>query len=221
MTDNVLQTKLEQSMSIISDLNWRYATKKFSSKKLSDQQVETLLESLRLTASSLGVQPWKFIVIKNEAIRAELVPHSYGQAQISEASHLILLAAPLNYTNDDVDSYIDFMAKERGATKEAISGYSDIIKGYIAGHSKTESDNWITKQAYIALGNLLTVCAVEKIDSCPMEGFDKAKWDEILGLTEMGLRSVVACPVGFRHNEDHHQTMNKVRFPMSDLLIEI
>jgi len=212
---------MEIDMSIISALNWRYATKKFSNKPLNEEQVETVLESLRLTASSLGVQPWKFIVIKNKEIRDELVSHSYGQEQVRDASHLILLAAPISYTNVDVDQYIEFMAKERGATKEAIAGYSDIIKGYIAGHTKEQLDDWISKQSYIALGNLLTVCAVEKIDSCPMEGFDKQKWDEILGLTGMGLRSVVACPIGYRSEDDHHQVMNKVRFPMSDLLIEI
>lgn len=113
------------------------------------------------------------------------------------------------------------MAAERGVTEESIEGYSTLIKGYINNHTKEQLNTWLSKQLYIALGNMLTVCAIEKVDACPMEGFDKKVWDEILGFEKLGLRSVLACPIGYRSPEDHHQFMKKVRFPMSDVLIEM
>ncbi len=113
------------------------------------------------------------------------------------------------------------MAAERSVDLESFEAYSLLIKDHIAGHSKEQLNEWLTKQLYIVLGNMLTVCAIEKVDCCPMEGFDKTAWDEILGLEKLGLQSVLACPIGYRSEDDHHQHMRKIRYPMSHLLIEM
>jgi nitroreductase len=206
---------------IIEDLNWRYACKKFDAdKKITDEDFNTLLESLRLTPSSYGLQPWKFIVVENPALREELVDASYKQAQVKDASHLIVLASPSKFDEKFVTDYIVDTAKTRGQEVSELDGFKKMLM-MIPNKSPEAQYNWAKNQVYIALGNLMTVCAQMRIDNCPMEGFQAKKYDEILGLTEMGLTSMVVCPVGYRHSEDKYSELKKVRFSQDNLTIKI
>ena len=200
---------------------WRYATKQFDpSKKLTESQIKILLESLRLSASSFGLQPWKFVVVENTKIRQELVQHSWGQRQVSEASHLIVLCSLLDMTETHVDANIERMAAMRGVPMDSLAGFKKMVMGFLSKFDTALKQKWMRDQVYLALGSLLTVCAVEGIDSCPMEGFDPAAYDRILGLNEKGLKSVVVCPVGYRSTEDKYSLQPKVRFEF-DTVIEV
>lgn len=210
---------------IIDSLNWRYATKAFDTdKKLSDEQVNTLLESVNLSASSYGLQPWKIVVVKNSDFRAQIKEASWGQAQTTDASHLFVLTIVKDVNDAYVDKFINLVSTTRAIDVVNLEGYSQMMKGSIK--TKMEKGgieavkDWSAKQAYIALGTLLTACAIEKIDTCPMEGFDNKKIDEILGLAELGLESVLMCPVGYRSSQDETANYKKVRFPKEDMVIE-
>ncbi len=203
--------------SIITSLNWREATKAFDpEKKLSAEQLDTLLEAARLAPSSYGLQPWNFVVVTDPEVRAKLREASWGQAQVTDASHLIVLAAK---TPSDalVDEYIADIAETRGVTTESLDGFSQMMKGMLAGLDEAARLTWAKKQVYLALGVLATAAAELRIDGCPMEGFDAGKYDEILGLTELGLSATVLFPVGFRAADNG---MTKVRFPKEKLVIE-
>lgn len=206
--------------SIIEDLSWRYACKKFDpSKKISDKDFEIILESLRLTPSSYGLQPWKFVVVKNEEKREKLIAASYNQKQVAEASHLVVLCAPTDFNASNVEAYIDNIIKTRGAHAASLEGYKNMMLGHI---ERLESSNkkmeWMVKQIYIALGNVMTVAATMRIDTCPMEGFSPSQYDEILGLKDKNLTSIVVCPFGYRSSEDQYAQVEKVRFNKDQLV---
>lgn len=203
---------------ILADLEWRYACKKFDpSNKLSDQEVNTLLESLRLTASSYGLQPWKFLLVNNKELRERLVSASFGQKQVVEASHLIVLCAKADVDEAHVDAYLKDVAETRGDTLESLEGFKKMLMMAVNKPDDKKLD-WAKKQLYIALGTLLTVCAKLRIDSCPMEGFRPKEVNEILGLKEKGLRSVLLCPVGHRAEDDAYTEKSKVRFERSEVI---
>ncbi|HEY5714643.1 MAG TPA: NAD(P)H-dependent oxidoreductase [Candidatus Gracilibacteria bacterium] len=219
--------------SIISDLQWRYATKQFDpEKKISDQDFQTLLEALILTPSSYGLQPWKFVVVQDPELRAKLVPHSWNQRQIVEASHLIVLCRLQNIDEKYIDHYVQTIAQKRTAhakgtdhdqalkaMMESLGSYKEMmVGGVLKGMDDTSRAQWAEKQVYIALGNLMTVAATMHIDACPMEGFDPQKYDEILGLKAKGLHAVVICPVGYRSKDDKYAHLAKVRFEASQLV---
>lgn len=208
-------------MNIIESLNWRYATKKFDTKKLDQSQIDRVLESLRLSASSFGLQPMHIVMVENPKVREELVAQSWGQRQVVEASHLLVLCRQNDMTDSDVDNYIDLIVEARQAPKESLAQYTEIMKASVVKFPKEQKAGWMTNQVYLGLGNLLTACAVEGIDACPMEGFDKAAYDRILNLEEKGLSSVVVCPVGYRSAEDKYAEAPKVRKPMSEVLHKI
>lgn len=198
---------------LIEDLNWRYACKEFDkSKKISDSDFETLLESLRLTASSFGMQLWNFVVVKNNELREKLVEKSWGQKQVADASHLIVLCIKTDATESDVDAYIEDIVKTRGVEKETLAGFKNMLMGFISKKSLEQKHSWMKDQVYIALGTLLTVCASMRIDSCPMEGISPKGFDEVLNLEEKGLKAVLACPVGYRSENDKYSKIAKVRF---------
>ena len=206
---------------IIEALNWRYAVKTFdASKQLTDAQLSILTESLRLSASSYGLQPWKFIVVSNPEIRKKLRESAWNQPQITDASHLIVLAVK-NIDAAAVDAYMESVAKTRGVTMESLKGYGDMIKGSFTGKSPETLKEWAARQVYIALGTLLMVAAHEEIDACPMEGFDAKKFDEILGLDKLGLKSKVLAAVGYRSAEDKSLALPKSRFSKEEVVIEI
>lgn len=208
--------------SVITQLNWRMATKNFDpSQKISDSEFELLLEALRLSPSSYGMQPWKFVVVKNSDIREKLQTASYGQKQITDASHLVILCAKTSLGQADVDHYIQSTADVRGLKIEDLAGFKGMLSGFVGGKEKEVLQNWATKQVYIALGNLLTTCAMVNIDTCPMEGFDPAAYSEILGLEKLGLAATLVCPVGYRLADAPEAKEKKVRFPKEELIIVV
>ncbi|MDJ0726807.1 MAG: NAD(P)H-dependent oxidoreductase [Prochloraceae cyanobacterium] len=197
--------------SVLEQLNWRYATKKFDpTKKIPDKVWEVLEQSLVLAPSSFGLQPWKFIVVRNPEIRSKLLEHSWGQTMVVDASHLVVLTVKKDINETDVDEYIKTIAEVRETTVEKLAGFSNQIKGFLK--QPIDLNVWSTKQVYIALGQFMTSAAMLEIDTCPMEGFIPAKYDEILGLTETRYSSVVLCPAGYRADDDKYATLPKVRF---------
>jgi len=209
-------------MNIIDSLKWRYAVKKFDTNKdLSEIQIETLKEAFNLTATSYGLQPLKLVIIKNKKIQEKLVPFSWNQQQILQASHLLVICIKDNYTTKEVENYFNLVQKIRNTPDEVINPFKKFLTAEIA--KKTQEELYVSNknQAYIALGNLLTVCASQEIDSCPMEGFTPDKYDEILDLTKDNLKSVLVLPVGFRASDDYMKDLTKVRKNISDSIIEI
>lgn len=204
---------------IIEDLNWRYATKKFDpKKKISQQQLDTLLEVLRLTPTSYGLQPFKFLVVENQTIREKLKEKSWGQSQITDASHLIILSAYIDLHDYHVDELMQNTTDTRELEPSVLSNYSDFLKGTIAKLEQTKKKEWNSKQVYIALGYLLQACAQLRIDSIPMEGFDAEGYDEILDLKSKNLHALVVCPIGFRAEDDSSQHWKKVRKSHDELV---
>lgn len=209
-------------MSIIDDLNWRYACKQFdSSRKLTDEQLNQLIEALRLTPSSFGMQPWKFLLIENTELREKLVEASWKQNQVKDASHLFVLCAPLEIDEAYVDRFITSTATARGQEVSELEGFRNMLIKMIVGKDAAWQLSWAKNQIYIALGNLMTVCAHLRIDCCPMEGFVSSKYDEILGLREKGLTSILVAPVGFRTDTDKYATLAKSRFATDEILERI
>ncbi len=207
-------------MNIIDSLKWRYATKEFdTTKKLSEEQIDTLLKAGNLTATSFGLQPSKIVLVETPSIREELVKYSWGQKQVSEASHLLVITVNTDTTEEHVEKYVKDMVEQRGITEESLVGMSKMVKGFLGGMNDAQRKTWADHQAYIVLGNLLTVCAIEEIDSCPLAGFQPDKYDEILGLKELGQTSVLVLPVGFRLDSDKYASLAKVRMSDSDYII--
>jgi len=186
-------------MSLIEKLNWRYATKKFDhSKKLTPVQLDELLKAVHLAPSSAGVQSYKVLVIEDAATREKLREAAYGQPQLTDASQLIILASETNLDEAYIKHYIDHVAKVRGIERQNLDAYEQMINGNVSRLDTEQKITWSKKQAYIALGVLLTAAADLGIDACPMEGFDAAKFDDILGLKEKGLTTAVIAAIGFR-----------------------
>jgi nitroreductase len=208
MTDTTPTQVLEQ-------LNWRYAAKKFDPTRIiADDVWHALEQSLVLAPSSFGLQPWKFIVVRNPEIKQQLVGASYNQAQVGEASHLVVFAIQTGLGEADVDRYINRMAEVQGVPAENLEGYAKVIKGFIA-NAKFSLEDWAARQVYIALGQYMTTAAMLGVDTCPIEGFIPPKCDEILGLVGTGYRSVVLCPAGYRSTEDKSANRPKVRYETS------
>lgn len=204
----------------INPLLWRYATKKFDPKKIvGENDLNQLLESLRLSPSSLGLQPWKFIVVTDKKLRQQLRFASWNQSQVTDASHLIVLCARKTIDAKYINSYVALMKKERKMSAVKAFGYATYLKTYIASKKPDEQMIWTSKQAYIALGFLLYTAALLKIDSCPMEGFDSKKYDKILGLEDTDYTSVVICPVGYRAKDDKYAMEKKVRWAKEKVII--
>lgn len=207
---------------IINALEWRASIKVFNpEKKLSETQLNTLLTSLHLSASSFGLQPWKFLVITNPELRQKLRENSWNQTQVTDASHLIVLCRKTDITPSDVDTYIQHIATTRNTPAEALAGYAQMMKGYIANMDESQRASWMEKQVYIALGSLLTAAAVEKIDSCPLEGFDKNAYNTLLDLPRLGYSACVVCALGFRDATDTYGSAKKVRFPKETVITHI
>jgi nitroreductase / dihydropteridine reductase len=205
---------------VVGALQWRYAVKKFDSTKvLSPAQLSTVLDALCLTPTSMGLQLMQFLVIENREMRKKIREKSYNQSQVEESSHLLILCRKDVVTKEDIELYIDEMGRIRNidTTAPAIDGYRKMLYGALTMEPQNQAA-WMDNQVYIALGNLLTACAVEKIDACPMEGFDRDAIDEILELKGKGLRSVVMCPVGFRADDDKYAALKKVRRPNAALI---
>ncbi|MFH6994242.1 NAD(P)H-dependent oxidoreductase [Flavobacterium sp. FlaQc-48] len=207
---------------LLDNLNWRYATKKFdATKKISSADLNTLKEAVRLSASSYGLQPYKVVIVENPEIREQLKAAAYGQTQITDASQLFVFANDLNVGAESVDAYIKNISETRGVPADALAGFSDMMKGTIANLSSDNKNIWTAKQTYIALGTLLSAASELKIDATPMEGFNAAAFNEILGFDKLGLNASVIATVGYRHNEDDTQHYKKVRKSHEELFITI
>lgn len=209
-------------MSIIQSLKWRYATKKFDpTKVLVEEKLQTLKQAFNLTATSFGLQTIYMVIVTDEAVRNELLGAAYNQRQIVDASHLLVLCVKKTIKDDDVDDLFDNVSHLRQTPETILEPYRNNLKSIMENMSLEEQQEWSIKQAYIALGNLMTVCAVERIDSCPMEGFDLAQFDEILKLDEKHLKSILLLPVGYRAEDDMFSGFKKVRKKLDDHILEI
>lgn len=196
----------------LENRTWRYATKKFdSSKKISNEELDLLLEATRLSASSYGLQPYHVFVITNPEIREQLKPVSWGQSQITDASHLIVFAHQTDFGNELVDDYLANVSETRNIPGETLKGYGDFAKSKLVDLPQKTKEDWAAKQVYLALGNLMQAAAELKIDTCPMEGFEAEAYNSILNLNEKGLSASVVVPVGYRSAEDQTQHLAKVR----------
>jgi len=206
----------------IKNANWRYATKKFdTTKKVSNEDLETLKEAIRLSASSYGLQPYKVIFVENPEVRAQLQPAAWGQSQIVDASHLVVFANITDFGDKQIDTYINNVAVTRGLPIDALQGYSDFMKSKISTLPIENRNVWTSKQTYIALSNLLNAAAELNIDVTPMEGFEPAKFNEILGLEALGLNASLVATIGYRHSEDDTQNYVKVRKSNEELFINL
>lgn len=209
-------------MNIIEHLQWRYATKKFdASHKLSNNQLHTLKQAFNLTATSFGLQTISLVVIEDKNIRQSLVAHAYNQKQVLEASHLFVICIQNNILEADINAYYDTIKNIRQTPDEVLKPFHDNLIKTINNKSIEQRQQWSKNQAYIALGNLMTVCATQKIDACPMEGFIPEKFNQILDLDAKGLQSVLLLPVGARAKDDMFSELKKVRKPLTDTVIEI
>lgn len=196
----------------IENLNWRYATKIFdNSKKVSSEDLEKLMDSIQLSASSYGLQPYEVLVIENPEIREKLKPAAWNQSQITDASHLVVFASYTSIGENYINSYLENISTTRKVEMEDLNGFLEMLKNTVLKLTPEEQVLWSSKQSYLALGNLLSAAASYKIDTCPMEGFDAAKFDEILGLKEKGLTATVIAPIGYRSENDKTQHVAKVR----------
>ncbi|WAL62773.1 NAD(P)H-dependent oxidoreductase [Thermocoleostomius sinensis] len=215
-----MQSSIANPTEVLQQLHWRYATKKFdSTRKIPDDVWQTLEQSLVLAPSSFGLQPWKFFVVTNPNLRQQLVEPAWGQTQVVDASHLVVFTIKKDVNTADVDRYIARMAEVQQTSIDALEGLSNMIKGFLSEPPfPLDVNEWSKRQAYIALGQFMTCAAMLGIDTCPMEGFIPAKYDEILGFAEQGYTSVVLCPAGYRAEDDRAAARPKVRYETQDVL---
>ena len=214
-----MSTTISQQ-TVVEALNWRYATKAYdTAKKIPADVWKTLEQSLVLAPSSYGLQPYKFLVVNDAAKRAELRPHSWGQAQITDASHLVVFAARTTLTERHVDEFIQRVSDVRGVPADALGGYRDMMVGdLVKGPRSAVVQHWAARQAYIALGELLTTAALLGVDATPIEGFNPAEYDKLLKLEGTGYSSVVVAALGYRSAEDKYASLPKVRFSTGQLV---
>jgi nitroreductase len=205
---------------LLTALNWRYATKVFdATKKISAEVWKTLEQSLVLTPTSYGLQPYKFLVIENPATRAELLPHSWGQKQVVDASHFTVFTARTEMKEADVDKLIKRTTDLRKLPADALNHYRGTMLGDVVNGPRGKiAYEWAARQAYIALGNLMTCAAVLGVDTCPMEGLVPMEYDKVLNLNGSGYATVMACALGYRATGDKYASLAKVRYETKDLV---
>jgi len=207
--------------SYLDALRWRYATKIFDpSIKLPQSTVDGLVEAMRLTASSMGMQAWKIISVEDPAIRQQLLAVSNGQRQVVDASHLFVLCRPKHTTLDLATRHLENTAKVRGIPLESLGGFKQFMEGFLT-NPPVDLQPWLDAQLYIMMGNLLSACAVAEVDACPMEGFSKKGYDSVLGLEKLDLQSTLVIPVGIRSQDDKYAKLAKVRYPVSEIFLTL
>lgn len=205
---------------LITQLNWRYATKKFDpTKRIPNADWETLLESLRLSPSSYGLQPWRFVIVETPELRKTLRTLSWNQEQVETASHFIVITTLKRLSTDYVDRHIARTAALRQIPIESLAGYRQvIINDLVTGPRKDQIHPWSQRQAYIAMGTLMTSAALMHIDTCPLEGIQASAYDQTLGLETTDYATVAAVALGYRHPDDKYQHTAKVRFTRNDII---
>lgn len=198
---------------LLDHLNWRYAVKAFDpSKKIAPELWESLETALQLTPSSYGMQPWKFVVVTSDAVKAELKAASWNQKQVSDCSHYVVFTHHPDVLESDVDRFLDALSQTRGVPRENLAGYRKVILADLQGPRKPFLAEWTARQCYIALGNFMTAAALVGVDTCPLEGLDPKKYDSILGLDKTRFRTVVACAAGYRSEQDRFARERKIRY---------
>jgi nitroreductase len=207
---------------LLASLEWRYATKAFDTRKLPDATWAALEESLRLTPSSFGLQPWKFIVVNDPALRAKLRPVSWNQSQVTDASHLVVFARRTEMTEADVNEFFSQIVSDRKIDGAVIEPYRQMmLGGVVKGKDAAAQKDWAARQLYIALGQLMGAAAALAIDTCALEGIDPDAYTEILGLKGTGYEVVVACAVGYRSSEDKYASLKKIRYPAARVISRV
>lgn len=208
---------------LLQRLAWRYAVKQFDpQRKIDDASWGALEEALRLSPSSGGLQPWKFVVVTDPAVREKLVPAAFGQTQVRDASHLVVFTAKTNFGEADVDAHLRHAAAVKQVSLEKLAGLrAMLLGGIVAAKDPAAREAWAARQTYLALGVLVAAAAVLGIDATPMEGFQPAQFDAILGLKEKGLTTTVICALGFRSENDLYATAPKVRFDRSEVVLHV
>lgn len=205
--------------SLIASLRWRYATKKFDpTRKIPAETWDAIEESLVLTPSSFGLQPWKFMVIQNPGVRSLLLEESWKQPQVTDASHFVVLTARTDLDASDIDAWISRMSEVQGSAPEALAPLKGMIQGFAQAMSHEARHAWNVRQVYIALGQLMATAAALGIDTCPMEGLSAAGYDQILGLEGSDYATVVACALGYRADDDKYSQIPKARFDQSQVI---
>jgi nitroreductase len=215
-----MTTKPVSNDTLLQQLRWRYATKKFDpTKKISPEDWDTLEQALVLTPSSFGLQPWKFLVVQSSELREKLVPHSWGQRQLVDASHIVVFAIKKHVGHREIEAHIKRVAQIRHMDLSALEPYQNLmVSKLVEGPISLNINAWASRQAYIALGNVLISAAMLGIDTCALEGIEPEKYDEILGLTKQNLATVVACALGYRAADDKYATAQKVRYSRSEVI---
>lgn len=208
-------------MESVKALKWRYATKKFDPEKLLPREkVKVIKKAFNLTATSYGLQPLKLVVVQNKELQKDLMKASYNQKQVGTASHLLVICIEKEVGKAYIEKYFQYVKDIRNTPDDVLHPFRESLIGNFEKKPIDEVRIWATHQAYLVMGTLLTVCAVEEIDSCPMEGFEADKYDQILELEKHNLQSVLALPIGYRSNEDFFADLKKVRRPLEETIIE-
>jgi nitroreductase/dihydropteridine reductase len=207
-------------MELLESLQWRYATKKMNGEKIPQDKLDRILQATKLAPSSYGLTPYKVIVVESEELKEGLMNAAYGQTQLTDSSQVLVFATWDTITEGSVDHFIETVANERGITTDLLQDYGSTIKGTLNFMSEDQKITWAQKQAYIGLGFALVAAATEGVDSTPMEGFNPLLVDEVLNLKEMGLKSVVLLPLGYRDTDnDYLVNLKKVRWSDNDFFI--
>lgn len=209
-------------MTNIKALQWRYATKKFNPEKiLSSGKIDILKEAFNLTATSYGLQPLKMVVVRNKELQEKLKSASWNQQQLNTASHVLVICIEKKVDKDFIEQYFKRVKHLRETPDEVLEPFKKSLVDSFESKAEEEVHAWALNQAYLSLGTLLTVCATEEIDACPMEGFEPDKYDELLNLEAHNLKSVLALPVGYRAEDDMFSEFKKVRRPLDEVIIEM
>ena len=213
-------TKSVSNETLLQQLRWRYAVKKFDpSRKISAEDWQTLEQALVLTPSSFGLQPWKFVVVTDQTTKEKLVSASWNQRQVADASHVVVFTVRQPLTESDVDRHVARTAEVRNVPVESLAGFKKMMMGSLVPPPEGfDIHHWAALQAYIALGSFMTAAAMLGIDTCPMEGIVPAKYDELLNLTQEGYGTVVVCVAGYRAPDDKYAALPKVRFQPDDVM---
>ncbi len=218
-----MSSKPVSNETLLQQLKWRYAVKKFDpARRISAEDWQTLEQALVLSPSSFGLQPWRFVVITDQTTKDKLVPISWGQRQVAEASHVVVFSVRQPLTESDVDRFIARTSEIQGTPIESLAGFKKMMMGsLVPPPADVNIHHWAALQAYIALGNFMTSAAMLGIDTCPMEGIVTAKYDELLGLPSDGYGTVVVCVAGYRAADDKYSLLPKVRFAADDVVRRI
>lgn len=206
---------------VVEALHWRYATQKFDpTKKIADETWSALEEALVLTPSSIGLQPWKFFVVTDSALKERLKPAAWNQSQVVDCSHFVVFTVRKDLGLEHVEKHLDRVVEVRGVPRDSLTKFGQMaVKNLEKARAEGRLDVWQTHQVYIALGSFMTAAALLRVDTCPMEGFQPAQFDEILELNTTGYASVVACAAGYRRADDKYAETKKVRFPHTEVIV--